>query len=70
MAGARTKFPTRGGPTRHDVLEHAADGDARPVLDGVDAERGAGEDLGCLGGGGVQGANRGGDGELAPRADP
>ena len=53
-------------PERYHVLEHAAELDARPVLDGVDAERGAGEDPGCLGSGvGVQGADRG-FGELAP----
>ena len=35
---------------RYHVLEDPTELDARPVLDRIDAERGTGEDPGCLGG--------------------
>ena len=53
-------------PERYHVLEDAAELDARPVLDGVDAERGAGEDPRGFGGRRLVERPDGGFGELAP----
>ena len=53
-------------PERYHVLEHAAELDARPVLYRIDAERGTGEDPGCLGGRRFVERPDGGFGELAP----
>jgi hypothetical protein len=50
--GARVRARNGIGESRtkrYHVLEDPTELDARPVLDGVDAERGTGEDLGCLG---------------------